>query len=200
MLKKSVNLLTHAIKQIHHMIDGNKKCINIGCGTDIRPFWINCDIQPKNNQIIKFDITNFKDLQWLEKQEADLINSDHVIGYLTIAQADMFFNACFNGLKEGGKLILEFPDIQKILQMLSNLNYKSENIDYEYIEVIRAIYAYDNKDAMSTNFDMKTYITGWTTDYLIHRLNLAGFKKIENESPLTHGKRIYRDSRIVALK
>jgi len=184
-----------------HAITGmKKKCINIGCGSDIRPFWINCDIQPKNHSINKLDITNFNDLQWLRDQEADIITCNHVIGYLTIAQADNFFQACHACLKVGGSLILEFPDLKKILHMLSTLDYKSEAIDFDYIEVIRAIYAYENKDAMSTDFKIKTYITGWSSDYLFHRLKLAGFKNLSIAPPETHDKRSYRDTKIEAVK
>ena len=201
MLKKYVIFLTRYVEQFKHTINGMmKKCINIGCGSDIRPFWINCDIQPANQSIIKFDITSFEDLKWLGDQEADLITCNHVIGYLTIAQADNFFRTCHRCLNFGGSLIIEFPDLKKLLVMLSELDYKSETIDFDYIEIIRAIYAYDNKDAMLTDFDMKTYITAWSTDYLIHRLELAGFKHLSIEPPQTHDKRLHRDTRIEAFK
>lgn len=201
MLKKYANFLTRSAEQFKHTANGMmKKCINIGCGSDIRPFWINCDIQPQNKSIFKFDITNSDDLEWLGGQEADLITCNHVIGYLTLAQADNFFRACHKCLSIGGSLIIEFPDLKKLLLMLSELDYKSDTLDFDYVEVIRAIYAYDNKDAMLTNFSMKTYITGWTSDYLCHRLELAGFKHLSILSPQTHDKRVHRDTRIEAFK
>lgn len=201
MLKRSVNLLTHVTETLNQTINGvMKDCINIGCGLDIKPFWINCDIHPASKLIKRFDISNSADLNWLKTKRADLITCDHVIGYLTVAQADNFFNACYNCLREGGVFILEFPDLKKILDQLLKLDYMSITIDHDYIEIIRAIYAYDQKDAMSTDFNMKTYITGWTSDFLIHRLKLAGFTQFSIENPKTHEQRTYRDTRIEVFK
>jgi predicted SAM-dependent methyltransferase len=201
MLKKSANLLVRATEQLMHTFNGiTKKCINIGCGSDIRPYWINCDIDPKHESVTKLDITNINDLQWLQSKSADIITSDHVIGYMTIAQADNFFRSCFACLKEGGVLIIEFPDLGKIVNQIQLLDYSSGTIDDDYIEIIRSIYAYDRSDAMSTNFDMKTYITGWTHEYLICRLKLIGFREFSVKNPKTHDRRIHRDTRIEAYK
>jgi hypothetical protein len=201
MLKKSATLLVHSIERFNKIAMGSiKKCINIGCGADVRPLWINCDINPHNSSVIKFDLTNSDDLEWLKTQKADIITCNHVIGYLSVGQVDIFLKACFACLNKGGVLILEFPDLKKIFTMLSNLNYESIDIDREYIEVIRAIYAYDYNDAFSTKFDLKTYVTGWTAEYCVHRLNIAGFTKVLEGEPETHDRRTYRDTQVKAFK
>jgi hypothetical protein len=199
MQKKSPILLNHAVQHVRHVINGIvKECINIGCGSEIRPFWINCDVRPECDSVLEFDITKFDDLQWLRNKRADIITCDHVIGYITVAQADNFFIACRESLGRGGELIIEFPDLKKIATRIFELDYSKDSIDYDYIEVIRAIYAYDQNDALSTEFNLKTYITGWTSEFLVRRLKMAGFEKIVVEAPRTHGRRSCRDSRVVA--
>lgn len=201
MLAKFVIFFKRSITKLYLGFNGmSKTCINVGCGGDKRPFWINCDLYPADESITQLDITNLNDLLWLENTKSDIIECNHVIGYLTIAQADNFFLACYKSLNIGGTLILEFPDIKKISKAIQNFDYSSTTIDYEYIEMIRAIYAYDQNDAMSLDFRLKTYITGWSDDYLIHRLKLVGFKKILIKDPQTHDERILRDSRVEAFK
>ena len=201
MQKKSVDFLNHLTNKIGDTFSGlSGTSINIGCGLDIKRYWINCDLEPKDDSVKRLDITKLSDLDWLAKQDAILINSDHVIGYLTIAQAENFFKACFNGLKVGGKLTLEFPDLKKIMCQLEGINYKSENSEENYIEIIRAIYAYDSSDARSLAFSKRTYITGWTVDFLYRKLSEAGFSEIKTYAQVTHNCRTDRDSRVEAIK
>ena len=178
----------------------SQNCINIGCGKDVRPLWVNCDLSPDNESVRKLDITNPEDLTWLANQNASIITCNHVIGYLTIGQAENFFKACFKALRVGGRLIIEVPDISKILNQLSNLEYNSPNLDYQYIEIVRAIYAYDFADALADTFDLKTYITGWTAPYLSHRLKSVGFERLTIGDPKSHDRRLNRDVRIEAQK
>lgn len=201
MQKKSADFLNHLKNKIGDAFTGlSGKAINIGCGLDLKHNWINCDLEPGDDSVKRFDITNCSDLDWLAKQNAVLINSDHVIGYLTIAQAENFFKACYEGLKPGGSLTLEFPDLDKLILQLSQVNYVSTNYEVDYIEIIRAIYAYDAVDAKSLVFSKKTYITGWTVDFLRKKLNEAGFSDIKSYEPMTHGRRNKRDSRVEAIK
>lgn len=201
MLKKSARLLRHLIDDSVDVFYGVMNLsINIGCGTDIKPCWVNCDLYPLDTSVKKLDIKNPDDLTWLAHKEASLINCDHVIGYLTIAQAELFFSACYQGLKKGGKLTLEFPDLKKLMNQLDAFDYSSKKFEEKYIEIIRAIYAYDKDDANSLNFSKQTYITGWTTSFLEAKLRQAGFARVVILDPRTHGRLINRDSRVEAIK
>lgn len=201
MLKRYVNTFLRIKYKSSCILDGVfLNCINIGCGNDIKSFWKNCDMISNGEQVIKFDATSLQDLEWLNGQNAHIINCDHMIGYLTIGQAYKFFKSCYHSLQNNGKLILEFPDINKITQLLEKLNYGSSTVEEDYIEIVRAIYAYDTKDAYSTEFDMKTYITAWTPEIIEIILKRIGFKSINHTNPITHGQRIDRDSRIEAIK
>jgi predicted SAM-dependent methyltransferase len=201
MLEKSVNLLVRSVQLIRYSVIGLRlRCINIGCGLDVRPFWLNCDLEPKIESVKKLDITDPGDLAWLGQQNADLIVSDHVIGYLTIAQCDRFFESCYQCLSDNGRIILEFPDLAKILNKINRLDYSADKIDFDYIEIVRAIFAYDQQDAVSLKFDKQTYITAWTAEYVVRRLLKVGFKNIVVGEPHTHGQRVNRDTRIEATK
>ena len=201
MLKKYVNTFLRIKYKCHCIFDGALlNCINIGCGNDIKLFWKNCDLISNKEEVTKFDATNLQDLEWLNRQNAHIINCDHMIGYLTIGQAHKFFKSCHNSLQNNGKLILEFPDFNKICRLLEKLNYESPTVEADYIEIVRAIYAYDAKDAYSSEFNMQTYITAWTPEIIGIILKRIGFKTINHSTPITHGQRIDRDSRIEAIK
>jgi len=179
------------------MISINNKCVNIGCGNDIRIGWDNADISPLNDSVISFDISKHEDLMWLSNQSYDIIECNHVIGYLNYVCVVDFFKSCLHALNRDGRLILEFPDVIKISKKVVEIS--SCDLD-EYIEVIRAFYAFDPKDAMNYSFNKKTYIFGWSEPIVVRALNEAGFGTIKTVNPKTHGRVLWRDSRIEAMK
>jgi hypothetical protein len=81
--------------------------------------------------------------------------------------------------------------------------YQNRNLDdsseYDYIEIIRAIYAYDQHDAYSDNFSQLTYKMAWSADFLSSKLIECGFSKVNVCDPQTHSRRLYRDSRVEAF-
>jgi hypothetical protein len=183
MILKKIQRLKHYInyyffKIYTTMTAINKKCLNVGCGNDIRLGWINYDAFPINDKVIKFDILSTADLSELAKKKYDIIECNH--------------------LNVGGKLIIEFPDAIKLSKKLSGIQDFS-NMD-EYIEVIRGIYAYDSNDPFDKNFSKKTYIFGWSVPIVNKALNDAGFICLKSMNPKTHGQLIWRDSRVEACK
>jgi len=182
----------------HALASAQGNCINIGCGQDIRPGWVSCDLYPYSESVKRFDITSKDDLSWLAGTNFDLIECNHVIGYLNYAQAVNFFSSCFASLQKSGKLVLEFPDIIKISKKLNDLFAKPTNRD-EYIELMRAIYAYDHADAFDEKFDMQTYVFGWSGSFVRDTLLEVGFDKILIKSPREHSQRDWRDTRIEAI-
>ncbi len=174
-------------------------CINIGCGSDVRLGWVNCDLFPANDKVIKFDITSSEDLLWLSDIPSNLIECNHVIGYLNYIQALNFFNAIFSSLTKNGKMIIEFPDIIKISKQLIENDLILSNND-DYIELIRGIYAFDQSDSYDVNFKKQTYIFGWSSNFVRNMLLNIGFSKVVICKPMTHDKRVWRDSRIEAIK
>lgn len=175
------------------------KCVNIGCGDHIKRGWLNLDISPLNSKVKRFDITDQADLDWLSSQKFDYIECMHIIGYLNLPQMLAFFESCFNALEYGGKLVLEFPDIKKVSSKILDHNF-DEASDDEYLEVIRSLYAYTIEDAQDIKFRGQTYISGWTANFISLKLLSLQFSDASILAPLTHEKRLWRDSRIEAIK
>jgi predicted SAM-dependent methyltransferase len=188
------------LSKVNHVFTSMQgKCINIGCGQDVRRGWVNCDLFPNSNLVRRFDMTSKDDLSWLEETKSHMIECNHVIGYLNYAQTRNFFSACYNSLEKSGKLILEFPDIIKISKKLTELDAKDSNRD-DYIELVRAVYAYDHVDAFAEKFDKKTYVFGWSGNFVRDTLKVIGFDQILIKSPREHSRRDWRDTRIEAIK
>ena len=200
MHKKFVELPMKYINKLKYTFMTLKgTCINIGCGADVRFGWENCDLSPINDEVRKLNITSADDLVWLSEISSNFIECNHVIGYLNYIQAQNFFNACFTSLMKNGKMVLEFPDIIKISKQLIENDLTLPNND-NYIELIRGIYAFDHTDAYDVNFNKQTYIFGWSGNCVRNMLLSIGFRQVVICDPMTHGKRVWRDSRIEAIK
>jgi len=171
--------------------------VNLCCGSDIKPGWVNLDLHPVSAKVRRFNLTNESDLQWLSTLNADRIEMHHAISYLNIAQAVAVLNACHASLVQGGELVLEFPDLQKLAAKLATVG--EDNLD-EYLELVRAIYAYDVEDAYDPGFDKQTYVFGWSGPILTRFLLQAGFATVRTLRPEKHGPRPWRDTRLVATR
>jgi hypothetical protein len=139
------------------------------------------------------------DLNWLSETPSDLIECNHVIGYLNFSQARNLFNAFFHSLVKNGKIVIEFPDIIKISKQLIEGDITQIKQD-EYIELIRGIYAYDHTDAFDVSFSKQTYVFGWSGNFVRNTLIDIGFSQVNICSPKTHERRDWRDTRIEAIK
>lgn len=175
------------------------KCVNIGCGDHVKRGWLNLDIAPFNSSVQKFDVTDKADLDWLSSQKFDYIECMHIIGYLNLPQMLAFFKSCFSALDCGGKLVLEFPDIKKVSYKIVDSEFDQASDD-EYLEVIRSLYAYSIEEAQDITFRGQTYISGWTASFIALKLRSLGFSDVDVLAPLTHEKRLWRDSRVEAIK
>ena len=78
--------------------------IQMGCGTNILPGWINLDLS-------KYDIT--RPLPW-EDGCVDAYFLEHMIEHVLPAEAYGFFKEAWRTLKPGGVLRLSFPDLLRI--------------------------------------------------------------------------------------
>jgi hypothetical protein len=176
------------------------KRINIGCGRDIKSGWVNLDIvaYTQNSSwkpdVKRFDVANKDDLVWLSQQRANLMFISHVIGYLNFIQFKNFLEAAYNGLLPGGELVIEFPCAKKISKKIIEMPMNISREDY--IEVVRALYAFDGLDAYLTEFNKKTYIFGYSADFVNKEMMDSGFDEVKILDPKTHGAMIERDVRL----
>ena len=166
--------------------------LNLGCGSDYKVGWINIDM----DESVKSDIcADFQALKFIFKESSVMhIYMMHSIGYMNLFQARAFFKDILGILKPGGILEMEFPDIAKCANVLSSTK------DYtEFLEAIRAVYAFD-LEQIKNQEQYQPYSFGWSGWTIDIELKDAGFSSVQITDPLTHDKRIWRDTRIVAVK
>jgi hypothetical protein len=99
-------------------------------------------------------------------------------------------------LRTDGELVMEFPDIVKCSKVI--VKNDAEDLD-QYIEGVRGIYAFD-MDQIKKKAHFTPYAFGWSAPHLKNVLLETGFTTVRSEDPLTHGARIWRDTRIIATK
>ena len=103
-------------------------------------------------------------------------------------------------LKPNGKLILEFPDIQKIAKSLCEINSIDDIKLFEtYLELLRPIYAFvPQKLIGETKYE--TYIFAWSAMHIKRELEKIGFVDIKIIAPKFHGGQVSRDTRVECRK
>ncbi len=167
--------------------------LHLGCGREYIKGYINLDIN--ENSVADLILDSRKIKKHFEPGTVDEILMLHSISYLRYWEAKDFFTTCHKLLKQDGKLILEFPDIVKCAEMII----KSENNLPEYLEAVRAIYAFDMIE-IKFNEKYTPYAFGWSAWHITQRLKKAGFNTIHVLDSVTHGNRKWRDTRIEAIK
>lgn len=167
--------------------------LNLGAGPDYLFGYINIDTDPTFYQDIYID---FKKIgKMYQPESVDEILLSHSIGYLNLWEAIDLLKDIYTILRFEKKLVIETTDI---LKCAAYLIFNKEN-DFEYIEAIRAIYAFDpGQIQRKEQFD--TYKFGWSESHLKKVLNETGFSKVESRSPQGHGQTLWRDIRIEATK
>ena len=174
-----------------------RKKVNLGCGTDIRKGWINCDITSDNDSVIQLDMTSKQDLKMIETFNPSVIEMNHSIGYLSYGEAMALFESLYNSLKKGGLLIIETPCLSKISKQ--HLEKKNESIE-SFLETVRALYAFDYGEALLKKRHYSPYAFSWSEFILIESLKKIGFENVTSKNPIMHGRRVDRDIRIVSVK
>jgi len=79
--------------------------LNIGCGNDIRAGWINMDIDPKGDDVLKIDLEHPHFL--LKDNSVDVIVANDVLEH--IHGLIQLMNECWRVMKPGGKFHIEVP-------------------------------------------------------------------------------------------
>jgi predicted SAM-dependent methyltransferase len=86
------------------------KGLHLGAGSTKIPDLINCDLYNADADV-KADATN---LEMFDDSSIDLIESNHMIEHLSFADTDLALSEWHRVLRNGGLLVLTFPDITSI--------------------------------------------------------------------------------------
>jgi predicted SAM-dependent methyltransferase len=154
--------------------------------------WVNIDLDKSLKTDICSDFMAVHDNFQFNSVKA--ITMIHSISYLNLWEARLFFKNMYDLLVQRGVLELEFPDVVKCGRALSS----TKNAKH-YIEAIRGVYAFD-LDQINNQENFTTYSFGWSAWFIKLELEKVGFRDIRILRPLTHGRRNWRDTRIIAIK
>ena len=167
--------------------------LHLGCGGQHWEGWLNIDVNENSAADLIMDFREIKNI--FKVNTVDEIAMMHSISYLRLWEAKDLFHEMYSLLKKGGKCILEFPDILKCATHI--LKHEKEII--EYLEGIRAIYAFDMQQ-IKRKEQFGTYAFGWSAWHIKHELHNVGFSDVRIMNPETHNKLAWRDTRIEATK
>ena len=172
--------------------------LHLGCGHNYLHGWINIDTSNQVKADLYMDLQNIG--KYSRENSVDEIQMIHVISYLRYWEAVDFFKDCYRILKNGGKLILESPDICKLATALASIGSLDTSKDrVMYLEAVRAFYAFDMEQIKKKNA-FQTYRFGWSAMHLQLELKKIGFQDIKTLAPQHHGALSRRDLRIEATK
>ncbi len=158
--------------------------LHIGSGGIYLKGYINIDKDERYKPDLIANAQYLRDYFPLESISEILII--HTIGYLSRRQAIMFMEDCYQLLIPGGELIIETPDLEKIMRL-----YPTDKLNYT-----RSIFGFDIEDDDQGKY-FETHKWAWTEASLIRVLTGIGFQT-RIEVPTRHNK--IRDTRIVAIK
>lgn len=91
-----------------------RQMLNLGCGRQFHPAWVNVDLVPINQSVCKVDISRglpFSDNRF------DAIYHSHLLEHLDHNQGQMLIGECFRALKPGGILRIVVPDLEQIARL-----------------------------------------------------------------------------------
>ncbi len=118
----------------------------------------------------------------------DEILALHIVNYLSHSELIDFLNQSYRVLARGGCLIIEGPDLEKILSNLNLTNYEPV--------MIYPLFA----TSFTGPTHQKPYINAVAFKWLVGELRKIGFTQVDSQLPLTHNQQSNRDSRITAIK
>lgn len=183
----------HEIASEHLLVPEGPR-LHLGCGQVHLEGWINVDRERTKFTDQVFDFKNIREAYTDSSVAAVMMI--HSLSYLRFWEAQIFFRDVYAILKPSGEFILELPDLAKCAQSLL----KAIPVDAgTYLEAVRAVYAFDMDEHRQRN-SYAPYHFGWSAWHLSNELKEAGFKNVRILDPLTHGPRLWRDTRIHATK
>jgi len=167
--------------------------LHLGCGDVSLASWVNVDGSSDSSADLVMD---FRDVgQVFLPDTVDDILMIHSLSYLRLWEARDLLRSLNSLLRSGGKLVLEFPDIEKCAAAI--LERKGD--EASYLEAVRGIYAFDTGQ-VTRRETYQPYAFGWSAGHLVRELEAAGFRDIAVKLPETHGQLAWRDSRVEATK
>lgn len=191
-MPRILKIMKRTIMSAYRKKDGKVR-LHLGCGGDYWPGYVNIDLSPNGVCDLQMDFTKIGDIYPSNSvTEVALI---HSLSYLRLWQARDLFADLYRILEPGGVVVIELPDLGKCARKA--LECKTSKA--EYLEAVRGLYAFDMEQIKGKEM-FTPYAFGWSGWHLEQELSEAGFCHIIVTDPKTHEQRLWRDTRIEAIK
>lgn len=158
--------------------------LNLGCGRDVRPGWVNVDLHPANPEVIRAELPElpFRD------GSADEVLLSHVLEHFGFADGLRLTQEIFRVLRPGGVATIEVPDIQWCMaQFLGSPEpnlYTDPTNDYvtshRWGLFAMSIWGDQHHEGLYHKW-------GYTAHRLLHLLNHVGFAEARIDYVASHG-------------
>jgi SAM-dependent methyltransferase len=89
------------------------RLINLGCGSQFHPDWINVDLVSSSPAVRGYDIR--ENIPYADR-EFDACYSSHVIEHFHQSEAEHFLSECYRILKPNGVIRIVVPDLESIVR------------------------------------------------------------------------------------
>ena len=102
--------------------------LNVGCGTDYKEGWINVDNNSDNN-IEKLDLNwDLRNPLPFPDGSVDFIFNEHFMEHLTPEEGVQANRDFMRVLKEGGVLRIAMPDLEEVIAVYQNKNWRKHTV------------------------------------------------------------------------
>lgn len=90
---------------------GKSLMLNLGCGNNYHPDWVNVDFLSVGREVITYDLT--KGIPFSSNM-FDVVYHSHVLEHFTALQGQFFIQECYRVLKPQGIIRIAVPDLESI--------------------------------------------------------------------------------------
>lgn len=127
---------------------------HLGCGRYYKKGYVNIDFPDNEHTVMDVKADRYEDIRTMRFFElADEIYSRHVFEHFGYVDAMSLLIKWTNITNDGGKIIIDIPDVKRIAEMISSPDVKCQGA------VIRLLYG-------SQEAEWAYHISGWTEDIL----------------------------------
>jgi len=151
--------------------------LHLGCGNNIIDGWLNSDIFPKSNHVVRIDVTKTYPF---DDGTFDYVFSEHMIEHVSYVQGQHMLNECFRVLKYGGKIRISTPDLSFLISL-----YQSEKSELQKKFIRWATETFiDSAPYFEDTFVINNFVRDWGHKFIYDEkvlsfsLEKAGFKEI----------------------
>lgn len=144
--------------------------LHVGCGTNVVPQWLNCDLFPSSLHVVHLDAVRpfpFPDSSF------DFIFSEHMIEHVTFLSGQGFLRECFRVLKPGGVIRIATPDLAFLCNLYSS---NKSQLQKDYLVWATKSFLGWADDSVDTHV-INNFVRDWGHQYIYDDKVLSGSLK-----------------------